>query len=138
MDKKFFILSFLCFIIFFTFPVISQDIIPPTITIISPLSNSFNNSTSIELIFELDEIASWIGYSLDGDTNVTILGNISITSLTEGLHNLTVYANDSENNMGDSGKIFFTIDTTLPTISLISPLNDTWNNTLNHLSLIHI
>jgi hypothetical protein len=48
-----------------------------------------------------------MGYCLDGKTNVTITGNITLTGLANGLHNLTIYANDTIGNMGNSENINF-------------------------------
>jgi len=51
----------------------------------------------------------WLGYSLDGQENVTITGNSTITGLTSGLHNITVYAKDTLENTGASETISFTV-----------------------------
>jgi hypothetical protein len=50
-----------------------------------------------------------VGYSLDGQDNVTVTGNTTITGLTSGLHNVTVCARDEFGNTGASGTIYFTI-----------------------------
>jgi hypothetical protein len=51
----------------------------------------------------------WVGYSLDGKKNMTITGNSTIVNLTNDLHSITVYANDTSENMGTSETINFTI-----------------------------
>ena len=50
-----------------------------------------------------------MGYSFDGQDNVTIDGNITLYGLSSGLHNLTVYAKDTYGNIGASETINFTI-----------------------------
>jgi hypothetical protein len=58
---------------------------------------------------------AWLGYSLDGQENVTVSGNSTITGLPNGLHNVTVYARDEFENTGASETIYFTIDVPFPT-----------------------
>jgi len=84
------------------------DTISPVISVLSPKSITFN-TTDIELNFALNESASWIGYSIDNEANVTITGNITLAGLPEGLHNITVYAKDTFGNTGASETITFTI-----------------------------
>jgi hypothetical protein len=76
------------------------------ITILSP-QNATYYSNSTALTFIINEPTSWIGYSLDGQANKTIAGNI-IMNVTDGPHNVIVYANDISGNMGSSQKIYFT------------------------------
>ena len=59
--------------------------------------------------FSLDKRASWIGYSLDGQDNVTIAGIMPLTGLSSGLHNITVYALDVYGVGGASETINFTV-----------------------------
>ncbi len=55
---------------------------------------------------------SWIGYSLDDKDNVTITGNTTLTSLSNGKHSLTVYTNDTLGNSYASQTINFSVETT--------------------------
>jgi len=57
----------------------------------------------------------WMGYSLDGQDNVTINGNTTLDGLANGLHNVTVYARDELENTGTSETITFTVDAPFPT-----------------------
>ncbi|MFX0205286.1 MAG: SBBP repeat-containing protein [Candidatus Hodarchaeota archaeon] len=92
------------------------------INIITPINGSTLGSSDIELNFTLyDPLSSWIGYSLDNATNITISGNITLLSLSEGLHSIQVFANDSTGIMRFSRVIWFTIDTIAPIISIITP-----------------
>ena len=55
-----------------------QEIIPPKVSVTSPLNKTYSNS-NISLAFSIDKPFNWIGYSLDGQSNVTINGNTTIT-----------------------------------------------------------
>jgi hypothetical protein len=69
----------------------------------------FYARASVPLLFTVDKQANWIGYSLDGQDNVTITGNTTIAGLSSGLHNVTVYARDEFENMGASETISFSV-----------------------------
>ena len=88
---------------------------PPTITILSPENKTYAVNASIPLTFTVDEFASWIGYSLNGQPNATITGNTTLPALSDGRHRVVVYANDTFGNMGASDIMHFTVDTTPPT-----------------------
>ena len=66
----------------------------------------------------------WVGYSLDDQTNKTILGNTSITMSNPGLHNIQLFANDTSGIMYESELRYFTVDISEPTVSVITPLVD--------------
>ncbi len=80
----------------------------PKITIQS-VSNQTYNSSSIPLNFTVNKPISWMGYSLDGQDNTTVTGNITLSGLSVGSHNLTVYARDSFGNEVASDTIEFTV-----------------------------
>ena len=81
----------------------------PEISVVSPLTQTYNGS-SVSLNFTVDRPVSWMGYSLDGADNVTVTGNLTLSGLSGGVHNVTVYANDTYGNMGASETIFFTVE----------------------------
>jgi hypothetical protein len=56
-----------------------------------------------------------MGYSLDGQNNVTVTGNVTLSGLSVGLHNVTVYANDTLGNMGASATVAFNVEVPFPT-----------------------
>jgi len=101
------------------------DTMSPKIDVLSPKNRVYADN-EVLLSFIVSELTSWIGYSLDGGINVSISGNNLITGLSEGPHNLVVYANDTFGNMGSSDTIYFAIDTVAPIISVISPENKTY------------
>ena len=84
-----------------------KDIVPPTISILSA-GNEYN-TTDVPLNFAINENASWIGYSLDDQANVTIAGNATLTGLSPGSHSLRVYANDTAGNIGVSQSFEFSV-----------------------------
>jgi cytochrome c biogenesis protein CcdA/glutaredoxin len=90
------------------------DSIPPAIAVVSPESVTYNSS-SIKLELETNESTVWIGYSLDGQTNMTLWRNVTagiyskyIHIPTDGPHSIVVYANDTAGNIGTSSIISFT------------------------------
>jgi hypothetical protein len=86
--------------------IFTSDNIPPKISIISP-SNTTYTQSDIPLDFTLSENSA-ITYSIDNQETLTYNDNITIKGLTEGKHNLTIYAKDEAGNLG-SQTIAFTI-----------------------------
>jgi N-acetylneuraminic acid mutarotase len=84
--------------------------VPPTISIVSPENKTYT-ANNVSLTFTVNELTSWIGYSLDGQANVTIPGNTTLTGLSDGIHNLVVYAKDIAGNTGASEIFCFSIKT---------------------------
>jgi parallel beta-helix repeat protein len=91
---------------------------PPKISVQSPLNQTYNDS-SVPLTFSVDVLSpdksvNWTGYSLDGEPNVTVTGsgaltNVTIANMANGVHSVTVYANDTYGNMGASEPVTFTV-----------------------------
>lgn len=90
----------------------------PAIDVLSPAPGIYNAS-SIQLSFTVDEPASLIAYSLDGKENRTITENITLTGLTNGVHNLTIYAKDKAGNIEASETIYFDVDAPEPLSTLL-------------------
>jgi hypothetical protein len=82
---------------------------PPAISVVLPENNRTYTETHISLSFALNKLVVWLGYSLDGQENVTITGNTILSGLSSGLHNVTVYAKDEFGNMGTSATVTFTV-----------------------------
>jgi hypothetical protein len=49
--------------------------------------------------------------------------------LLDGAHSIKVYASDPAGNVGSSNTVYFTVDTTPPSIMLLSPQNQTYTTT---------
>jgi len=85
-------------------------------------TNSTNNVLNVNYtIFDNNVDTCW--YSNDSmTTNTTLAGCSNITSITwkDGEHNVTIWVNDSAGNV-NSSSVTFTIDTTSPVTTLVSP-----------------
>jgi N-acetylneuraminic acid mutarotase len=95
--------------------------VPPKISVISPESQNYNVS-SVSLAFTLNRPVIWMGYSLDGQDNVTISENTTIPDLPNGLHNVTVYAKDTFGNVGASETVSLTVEVPFPTALVVAPV----------------
>jgi len=84
------------------------DTAPPIILILSPQNTTYPTS-DVLLNFTVNETTDWMGYCLDGQANVTVTGNTTLTDLPDGTHLLKVYVNDTCGNMG-LDEICFTVD----------------------------
>jgi spore coat protein U-like protein len=100
--------------------------VPPVIGVASPENRNYTSS-EIALNFTVNRRIVWMGYSLDGKENVTVTGNTTLTGLlSNGLHNVTVYARDEFENTGASETVSFSIElpkpfpTTLVAVILVS------------------
>jgi hypothetical protein len=88
--------------------------VPPKITVYSPVIGNYTLG-NVSLAFAVNKPATWMGYSLDGQDNITVTGNITLAGLSVGLHNVTVYAKDEFENIGASGTLTFSIVEPEPT-----------------------
>ena len=99
---------------------------PPIIQITSPENETYNKVT---LNFTVNRDTEWMGYSLDNRANVTIMGKTELLNLSQGAHNIILYANDSLGNMGSSNRVFFSWDTIPPNIVIMLPQNQSYGST---------
>ena len=90
-----------------------------------PLTFTIEKPTSLDRPISLDGSVPtfakvlWIRYSLDGQNNLTIHGNTTLTGLSNGAHNITIYAKDTYGNTGASQTVFFTTKTApFPTLTV--------------------
>ena len=77
----------------------------PMVTILSPQNDTLFNvildgvNYQLPLVYETNSSLSWVGYSLDGASNVTVTGNSTLRVVgSNGYHTLTVCANDTSGN----------------------------------------
>ncbi len=82
--------------------------IPPRVSVSSP-KNANYTSREINLDFTVSKDVEWMGYSLDRHDSVTVTGNATLSGLTNGFHNITVYARDEFENTGASETVTFTV-----------------------------
>jgi hypothetical protein len=102
---------------------------PPILKILEIGPNT--SSQQVPLNFTINEPASWMAYSLDQQTNITISGNTTLAGLSGGSHSLIVYANDTVGNMGVSETIKFTIALVIHVLSPERRTYDTSSIPLN-------
>jgi hypothetical protein len=95
-------------LVFFT-----VDLTAPTVSVLS-VENKTYYTSDIPLTVATNEVFSKIAYSIDGHENVTIAGNTTLTNLSLGGHNITVYIADEAGNTGTSETVFFTIEKPSP------------------------
>jgi hypothetical protein len=86
----------------------TQDFLPPKITVLSPQNTSYEAS-EVELDLTANEALSQIQYSLDGNKNQTTTGKMTLTGVTNGAHNITVYASDLAGNEAFPETISFSV-----------------------------
>jgi hypothetical protein len=94
---------------------------PPVISCLSPENKTYNTTTNLPLSVKVDRSVSWMGYSLDGQVNVTITGNITLPELPYGSHRVTLYANDTRSNMAASNEVYFNLANPQPSTPSTSP-----------------
>jgi PGF-pre-PGF domain-containing protein len=100
--------------------------------VIYPNVTAFDNTTSVQsVIFQIDNgttFQNWTG------TNAADTGwNISLdtTNLSEGPHNITIFANDSLGNMNGTENITINVDNIYPVVVFTLPANNTNLTTTN-------
>ena len=79
---------------------------------------SFENSTTLD----------WIGYSLDGQVNNTIVGNTTLPfPSNDGVHSIQVFGNNSIGTMYQSDMRYFTTEL----INIVTPENKTYTEPMS-------
>jgi hypothetical protein len=94
------------------------DSTAPEATLISPENKTYYD-TSVPLEFSVNESVSWMSYNVD-DNFTEVSGNTSVTGLSFGSHNLTVYVRDDAGNIGFSETIHFKVEEPFPTTLVIA------------------
>jgi parallel beta-helix repeat protein len=92
---------------------------PPFLFMVCPENKTYPTS-SVPLNFTVSGPNSWIGYSLNGNENVTITGNTTLSNLSAGSYSLTIYAADMFGNIGASETVFFSVEVPFPTTLVIA------------------
>ena len=87
----------------------TKDLVPPRITVLSPQNETYSSS-DVTLDFTVNENVSQIMYTLDGNENQTITGNMTLAGLAKGAHNLTLYVTDLAGNAASSKMLFFDVN----------------------------
>ncbi len=91
-------------------PIYVLEHSPPNVTLESSLNGTATNNSSVPLVFCVDKAVDWVGYCLDGQGNVTVAGNFTLTGLSSGTHSIQIFANDTYGNMGASEPLTFSVE----------------------------
>jgi parallel beta-helix repeat protein len=88
---------------------------PLIITITSPKNTTYSTN-SVDLTYSIysTEPLSWKGYSLDNQSYVTLTGSTVLTGLSEGSHNVIVFANNTLGVWNYSELVYFTVSIQKP------------------------
>jgi nitrous oxidase accessory protein NosD len=84
---------------------------PPIVVLVSPENTTYTTG-DVPLTLVVNELSSWLAYSMDGRGNMTIIGNTTLLGVSNGTHAIVVYA---RNNFGDtsvSGIVYFSVNAT--------------------------
>ncbi|MCY3410549.1 MAG: SBBP repeat-containing protein [Candidatus Heimdallarchaeota archaeon] len=102
------------------------DTIGPIITISEP-DATYYRTDSVNINYAITELTSTEVW-LDGVKNTSAIESGYLwNSLSEGNHNLTIYAEDQAGNI-DVESVVFIIDLTAPTVNIISPTTKAYAN----------
>lgn len=108
----------------------------PSLTIVYPPNNTNHSINTLNVNYSASDTnldSCW--YSNDTmtiNTTLTSCENITTVTWAEGNHNVTIWVNDSANNV-NSSMIFFAIDTTAPNLQVDEPQEG--NNYANNNSI---
>ncbi|MDR0470538.1 MAG: hypothetical protein LBH79_02275 [Nitrososphaerota archaeon] len=62
-----------------------------------------------------------MGYSLDGQANVTVTGNVTLSELSMGVHAVRVFVEDEYGNVGASDIVTFSVaSVSFPVLSVVA------------------
>ena len=93
-----------------TYELQSSSKVNFTVTPLLSPQNKTYDSSDVPLLFRMQKSAKQISYSLDGQDNVLVEGNTTLTRLPNGDHNITIYATDNSGKSFVSETLFFTVD----------------------------
>jgi len=83
-----------------------------------------NLNEGLLLSYDTNTDFNWQGYSLDSQSNKTILGNTTIPIPSDGIHSIQVFGNDSLGDMYESDLRYFTTNALGPEITINSPISN--------------
>ena len=94
-------------------PTSSRSSRSPVVSILSPENRSYSaiydSYVAVPLIFKTNALLSWVGYSLDGGSNITALENGTRIEIPKDSRNLTLYANDTAGNWAVPQTVYYEI-----------------------------
>jgi parallel beta-helix repeat protein len=81
---------------------------PPIVNLLSPQNKTYGTG-KIEITFTVTQPAIWYAYSLDGQANVTVAGNTTLTGIPVGVHSIVIIAVNRDGYLGESEAANFTV-----------------------------
>lgn len=127
-----------------------KEITKPTIAITAPAAGAFLTTNTPSISFQLRDEANGSGVKIsslqlkiDGGTTITntspgmsvtaVSGGYNCTytppsSLGDGTHTVTINVQDNDGNAATAASRSFTVDTVPPTLTVSSPVDDSWQN----------
>ncbi len=87
------------------YPRILEDTL--IVSVSSPENKTYSEN-SVTLTVEVNDATSVVGYSLDGEETITISGTTTLSNLSEGSHELTLIAKNTE-GQESSQTVYFTV-----------------------------
>jgi hypothetical protein len=107
---------------------VEVDTRAPSITITSgPASGNTATSASASFGFSSNETGSSFQCSLDGAAYTTCTSPQDYSNLSEGSHTFSVKATDAAGNTGAPVSRTWTVDTTVPTVGIVTPASGATN-----------
>ncbi|MFA5333859.1 MAG: hypothetical protein WC376_05185, partial [Candidatus Nanoarchaeia archaeon] len=108
------------------------DTIIPSLSIVSPQNISYTNDTQLLNLSFFDVNLDSVWYNWNG-VNESYTNAFNIT-FNEGVNVLEAWANDSVGNLNYTN-VSFTVDTIIPSLSIVSPQNISYTNDTQLLNL---
>lgn len=109
----------------FTIDTAEADTTAPTVSVWSPVDNSYDTDGNVLLNITMNEDIVWAAWSNDSGATLNIMGNTSLTSwnatvtFVEGQHDIIFYANDTSDNQGGASVTVY-VDLNNPAVSNFS------------------
>lgn len=104
----------------------TDDVTAPALVLTEPENKTYTNQTDIPINFTADSSNHTIWYTINaGETKIT--GNTTFNVSSDGSYNITLYVNDSNNNINQSTQ-YFSVDTVPPIITIILPTSNSVSN----------
>ena len=95
--------------------------VAPEVSVLSLEDGGEYGFGDVPLEFGLDRSVVWMGYSLDGQTNVTVTGNVTLSELSTGVHAVRVFVEDEYGNVGASDIVTFSVaSASFPVLSVVA------------------
>ncbi len=114
---------------------IGLDTVGPTVDILEPELKAYSYNSSLPLTYTIrDNVAgvSMCWWNIDNQVNQTIACGTNTTfDTSEGTHSLNFYSNDTLNHLSIV-EVSFSVSTTGPAITLVTPTNKTYFNSLQN------